>query len=168
MKTPFHKIIFLIGLLTGLVFISANYIIQKKNQFLKSGYEQLEKEGIKTFSTIDDYQVSGDSNNKKHVYTYLLTDPKGDLHEINEFVDEKTYLRLRVGNSIVTKFIMLKFLNQEIILSRIEGNNQNLPNLNLIENFSNLGIIFSALLILLSGINFVASLNFFKLKNKED
>lgn len=154
MRTPFYKIIFLIGILTGLVFISANYIILKKNQFLKSGYQQLEKEGVKTFSTIEDYRVSGDSN-KKHVYTYLLTDPKGDLHEINEFVDEKTYLRLRVGNSIVTKFIMLKFLNQDIILSRIEGNNQNLPNLNLIENFSNLGIIFSALLILLSAANFI-------------
>ncbi len=74
---------------------------------------------------------------------------------MTEFVDDKSHLRLRVGNTIVTRQKKIKLAGKEKILSRIEGNNQILPNYNYLETIAIVGIGFATLIGLCGFILFV-------------
>ena len=153
--TPLYKIFFSISLLTVTVFCFFYLLIQHRNLEIKSAYETLEQEGKKSFSTITAYHQVVSGNNKRHIYTYLVTDEFGKIHEMTEFVDDKSHLRLRVGNTIVTRQKKIKLAGKEKILSRIEGNNQILPNYNYLETIAIVGIGFATLIGLCGFILFV-------------
>lgn len=141
--TPLYKIFFLISSLTLIVFTVFFVLIQNRNQELKLAYTSLEKDGQKSFSTLTGYHEILKKNQKKHIYTYLLTDEFGKVHEMTEFVDDKSYLKLRVGNTVITRHKKFILAGQERILARIEGNDQILPNFDYLENICIFGIVFS-------------------------
>ncbi|MBK8394787.1 MAG: hypothetical protein IPL26_06010 [Leptospiraceae bacterium] len=144
--TPLYKIFFFISLLTFSVFGFSFTLIQSRNTELKTAYEKLELEGKKSFSTLTAYHHVISGNGKRHIYTYLVTDEYGKIHEINEYVDNKSHLRLRVGNTVVTLQKKITLSGKEKIISRIEGNKQILPNYNYLETISFFGVGFSILI----------------------
>jgi hypothetical protein len=145
-ETPLYKIFLLIGILTFFVFGCFLYLVRQRNADLVNAYKILESQGQKSFSTITGYHVVTSGSEKRHIYTYLVTDEIGKLHEITEFVDDKSHLKLRVGNTVVTRQKKFLLTGKERILSRIEGNNQILPNYNFLERIAFFGIGFSILI----------------------
>ena len=144
--TPLYKVFFLISFLTLFVFSCFLALIQHRNQELQNAYEVLETNGVKSFSTITGYHLVVSEKQKRHIYTYLVTDEFGKLHEITEFVDDKSHLRLRVGNTVVTRQKKVFLAGKDRILSRIDGNKQILPNYNYLEKIALFGIGFSILI----------------------
>lgn len=157
--TPLYKIFILVSLFTLIVFGCFYFLIQTRNLELKNAYETLGSEGQKSFSTLTAYHQVISGNQKRHIYTYLLTDEYGKVHEINEFVDNKSHLRLRVGNTVVTRKKKVSLAGKKEIISRIEGNNQILPNYNYLEMIAAIGIGFSIV------IGFCGSILFFFKRN---
>ncbi len=144
--TPLYKVFFLVSLFTLLVFGCFLSLIQQRDQELLNAYRVLESEGEKSFSTLTGYHLVVSENRKRHIYTYLVTDEFGKLHEITEFVDDKSHLRLRVGNTVITRQKKFYLAGKERILSRIDGNKQILPNYNYLEKIAFFGIGFSILI----------------------
>ena len=144
--TPLYKIFILVSLFTLIVFGCFYFLVQTRNLELKNAYQALESEGQKSFSTLTAYHQVISGNEKRHIYTYLLTDEYGKVHEINEFVDNKSHLRLRVGNTVVTRKNKVSLAGKKKIISRIEGNNQILPNYYYFEMIAAIGIGFSILI----------------------
>lgn len=132
--------------MTLFVFGCFLFLVQQRNQELLNAYKVLEAQGQKSFSTLTGYHLVVSGNEKRHIYTYLVTDEIGKLHEITEFVDDKSHLRLRVGNTVVTRQKEFFLAGKERILSRIDGNKQILPNYNYLEKIAFFGIGFSILI----------------------
>lgn len=144
LHTPLYKIFFLISLFTLSVFGSFYLLVKNRNQELKTAYSTIEQ-GQKSFSTLIGYHQVVGMNSKRHIYTYLVTDEFGKIHEISEFVDDKSHLRLRVGNTIVTRQKKVYLAGKQKIISRIEGNNQILPNYDYLEEIALIGNGFAVL-----------------------
>lgn len=143
--TPLYKIFFILGILTLSVFSCFLVLIQSREQELQNAFRILEREGQKSFSTLTGYHLVVNGEHKRHIYTYMVTDEFGKLHETSEYVDDKSHLRLRVGNTVITRQKKFKLAGKEKILSRIEGNKQTLPNYNFLEKIGYIGIGFSLL-----------------------
>jgi len=141
--TPLYKIFFLVGIFTLLVFTGFIFLVQDREKELIEAYKVLEREGQKSFSTLTGYHTVIIGNQKRHIYTYMVTDEFGKLHETTEYVDDKTHLRLRVGNTVITRQKKFKLAGKEKILSRIDGNKQILPNYNFLKRIGIFGIGFS-------------------------
>lgn len=145
-STGYYKIFFVVGLSILAIFFCFFILVKNRNQELQEIHRKIDSEGIPAFSTITEYHLV-QKNDKSHVYTYLLTDKQGKLHEISEYVDEKTHLKLRVGNTIETKYLIKKYFNREVIFSRIVGNKQKIRDLSLLDILSKLGLLFGMVLL---------------------
>lgn len=145
-RTPLYKIFLLISILTFFVFGCFLFLVKQRNLELLNAYKLLESQGQRSFSTITGYHLVTSGNEKRHIYTYLVTDEIGKLHEITEFVDDKSHLKLRVGNTVVTRQKKFILTGKERILSRIDGNKQILPNYNYLERIGYFGMGFSILI----------------------
>ena len=148
-STEYYKIFFVVGFSILTIFFCFFILVKNRNQELQEIHKKIDLEGIPAFSTVTEYH-SVQKNDKSHIYTYLLTDKQGKLHEINEYVDEKTHLKLRVGNTIETKYLIKKYFNREVVFSRIVGNKQKIRDLNLLDILSKLGLGFGLILLSVS------------------
>ncbi len=148
LETPFYKLIFYFSISSLVVFLLLYFFSIHRNQFYEKSYHEIQKHGKKTFGTISDNFIKNEK--KIFIYTYVLTDEYGVRFEISEQVDEKTHLKLRVGNTIPVKFYQTNYFHVSKIFSRIEGNFSKFPNSKFLIQFSQLGILFSILSMLLS------------------
>lgn len=155
LATPFYKILTVLSLSLLIVFAVFFAVIRERNNELKKEYQRIESDGRRVFATLTEYHKVTVNSKKFHTYTYMVPDEKGKLFEITETVDDKTYIKLRIGDTIQTKQIKVKIAGKEKILSRIIGNTYPFPEYDYIEKFCISGLAFGFGVLLLAGVVFV-------------
>ncbi len=148
--TPFHKSIRLLSVFSLVLFSIIYSIVAYKNTILKAEYPGIELDGEQTFSILINYNTYRKSNRQIHNYTYIIPTKNGVKASITEEVDSKTNLQLRIGDTIETRKKTISLFGKDLLLSRIEGNKANYPNLDFLETFLLIGIYFSLAGFLLS------------------
>lgn len=132
----------------GLLTMSMGLImIQLEKNFLKSQLNQLVKPPNQSFGVILETHPS-----KKKI-SYQVPDEFGKIHEVTEYMDESTFRKIRVGDSITVYRLTGLVLGKRTILSIIEKNNEKHYYLQSIENLFNFfffGFIYFIILIVSS------------------
>ncbi|MCE9499045.1 MAG: hypothetical protein K8R21_00770 [Leptospira sp.] len=134
--TPLHKILLALSFCFFLLFGSFYLLVKDRNNILEKNYQLLIGSGSPVFATLTEYHPVLRDGKKDHVYTYLVPDEMGKLHEITESVDNVTNRKLRIGDTVITKRKTIQIYGKEYVISRIEGNQENFPNFKLLENLA--------------------------------
>jgi len=148
--TPIYKILLTLSVCFFLLFGSFYLLVIDRNRILKKNYSSLLESGNTTFATLTEYHPVFRNGKKEHAYTYLVPDEIGKLHEITETVDPSTNIRLRIGDTVVTKQKTIEIYGKEYIISRIEGNREDFPNFQLMERLAISGLCLGGILFLLA------------------
>ncbi|MCB1144070.1 MAG: hypothetical protein H7A24_04690 [Leptospiraceae bacterium] len=147
LPTPFHSILFVLGGICLLVFLSLFLFVYSRNQVITGTYENLNEESNRSFSVIKEYHRVNKNSQIFHVFTYNTKDDEGNFYEVTEYVDTRTYQRLRIGDNALILRKSVKFAGQKLLISRINGNQASYPKNRLIESFSLFGVFLSGFLV---------------------
>jgi hypothetical protein len=151
-NTPLSSILAVSGFSIFIIFALCYLLIIGRTNSLRSEYDSLEKEGYKSFATLTAYHRVKKFQSDLHVYTYMVADPNGKLHEVDEWVDMNLNSKLRIGDVHEATMKKIYLYGKETIIARLARNRATPPYFTAIKDFTGTGIAFSLIILFLAGI----------------
>lgn len=151
--TPLHRVLLTLGISLFLFFVPLFSIVQKEHAKLQSEYSDLRNTSEPIFAQLVEHTTVAKGQRSIDLYTYLVPDEMGKMHEVTEKVDPELDRKLRVGDTVAVRRRTIEIFGKTKMISYIEENKIGPKTFDFLVLFSKMGVLFSFLVLITGGVS---------------